>query len=170
MRIFYPAIAVALLSLVLPLQAKTILFPQDDPVFTMKIPDSWKMEIDKDGDVSCDSGEHIGLQFRLNKLGQRYAQAKESLPELGKVFVKSAKLTEVETKEMGDSTNKQGVKGTVYVVKGKSSGRLLTAELLVVEPKPGASAYFILFSGLAEALQAHKEDIGTIIDSIKPVD
>jgi hypothetical protein len=40
----------------------------------------------------------------------------------------------------------------------------------VVEPKSGANAYFILFSGLAEALQAHKDEIGTIIDSIKPVD
>jgi hypothetical protein len=146
------------------------MFPQDDPVFTVKIPDSWKMEVDKDGDVSCDSGEHIGLQFRLNKLNQRFAQAKEALPELGKVFSKSAKLTEIETQELGDDTNKNGVKGTIYVVKGKSSGRLLTAELLVVEPKSGANAYFILFSGLAEALQAHKDEIGTIIDSIKPVD
>ncbi len=146
------------------------MFPQDDPAFTMKIPDAWKMEVDKDGDVSCDSGEHIGVQFRLNKLNLRFAQAKESLPELGKVFAKSAKLTEVETKELGDDTNKNGVKGTIYIVKGKSSGRLLTAELLVVEPKTGANAYFILFSGLAEALDAHKDDIGAIVDSIKSVD
>ena len=128
------------------------------------------MEVDKDGDLSCDSGEHIGVQFRLNRLNQSFAKAKESLPELGKVFVKSAKLEEVETKEMGDSTNKNGVKGTIYVVKGKSSGRHLTAELLVVEPQPGKSSYFILFSGLAEALQTHKDEIGAIIDSIKPVD
>jgi hypothetical protein len=170
MRICYPAIAAVLLSLIHPLEAKTILFPENDPAFTIKIPDGWKMEVDKDGDVSCDTGEHIGVQFRLNQLNQRFAQAKESLPGLGKVFAKSAKLTEIETKEMGDSTNKNGVKGTIYVVKGKSSGRLLTAELLVIEPKAGKSAYFILFSGLAEALQSHKDDIGAIIDSIKPVD
>lgn len=164
------AVATFLCLLALPLEAKTIKFPADDPAFTIKVPDDWAMEVDKDGDLACKSPEHVGLRFNLNKLGQRFAQAKESLPELGKVFAKSAKLTEIETKELGNDTNKNGVKGTIYVVKGKSSGRLLVAELLAIEPKHGENAYFILFSGVAEAMEAHKEDIGSIVDSIKTID
>jgi len=170
MRKFFPAIAVILLGLVLPVQAKTIKFPADDPAFTFKLPDDWTMEVDKDGDLICKSGEHIGLRFNVNQLHQKFAQAKASLPELGQVFAKSAKLEEVETQEMGNSTNKNGVKGTIYVVKGKTSGRHLMAELLAIEPKPGENAYFILFSGVLEALQTHKEDIGAIVDSIKAVE
>jgi hypothetical protein len=79
-------------------------------------------------------------------------------------------MTEVETKDLGDDTNKQGVKGTIYVVKGKSSGQGITAELLAIEPKADAKAFFIMFSGLAAAMQKHGDDIGAIIDSIKTVE
>ena len=170
MRITFPAIAAGvLLSLILPLEAKTIKFPEKDPVFQFTLPNDWTMEVDKDGDLACKSQEHIGLRLNLNQMNKTFAQVKESLPDLGKVFAKSAKLTEVETKELGDERNKNGVKGTIYVVKGKSSGRLLMAELLAIEPKPGDDAYFLLFSGIAEAFEAHKDDLGAIIDSIKPI-
>ena len=168
MKIAYSIIAACLfVGLTLPLEAKRIKFPEDNPDFVFTLPDDWTMEADKDGDLVCKSQEHIGLRFNLNRMNQTFAQVKESLPELGRVFAKSAKLTEIETKQMGDDTNKNGVKGTIYVVKGKSSGRLLMAELLAIEPKPGGNAYFILFSGIAEAFQAHKDDVGAIVDSIK---
>jgi hypothetical protein len=170
MKISYAAIAAFLfVGVTLSLEAKSIKFPEDDPVFKFKLPDGWTSEVDKDGDLICKSQDNPSVTLNVNKMNQTFAQVKESLPDLGKTFSKAAKMTGVETKDLGDDTNKNGVKGTIYLVKGKSSGQDITAELLAVEPKEGASAYFIMFSGLASALQKHGDDVGAIIDSIKPV-
>lgn len=171
MKIAYCTIAAFLfVSLTHPLEAKRIKFPEEDSQFSFKLPDGWTMEADKDGDLVCKSGDSPGITLNVNKMNQSFAQVKESLPELGKTFSKAAKMTGVESKDLGDDTNKNGVKGTIYVVKGKSSGQPITAELLAIEPKAGEHAYFIMFSGLADAMQKHGEDIGAIIDSIKTVD
>ena len=164
------AIAACLfVTAILPLQAKTIKFPADDPEFSFKLPDGWTMEADKDGDLVCKSGDAPALTLNVNKMNQNFAKVKEQLPVLGKTFTKAAEMKNVETKDLGDDTNKNGVKGSIYVVKGKSSGQGIVAELLAIEPKDGGDAYFFMFSGLATAMTAHTDDIGTIIDSIKPV-
>jgi hypothetical protein len=171
MKLRYAALAASLfVSLILPLEAKSVKFPEDDPVFKFKLPEGWTMEADKDGDLVCKSGDKPGLTVNINKMNQTFAQVKESLPDLGKTFSKAAKMTGVETKDLGDDNNKNGVKGTIYLVKGKSSGQEITAELLAIEPKEGENAYFIMFSGLATAMQKHAEDIGALIDSIKTVE
>lgn len=171
MQIRFLTLALGLLfGLTLSAEAKIIKFPESDPVFEFKLPGDWTMETDKDGDLICKSSERIGVTLNVNKMNQTFAQVKESLPELGKIFSKSAKMTEIETKDRGDATNKNKVKGSIYVVKGKSSGRRLTAELLAIEPQEGANAYFIMFSGLAEALEKRGEDLGAIIDSIRPIE
>ena len=164
MKLRYAALAASLfVTLALPLEAKSVKFPEDDPVFKFKLPEGWTMEADKDGDLVCKSGDKPGLTLNINKM-------KESLPDLGKTFSKAAKMTGVETKDLGDDTNKNGVKGTIYLVKGKSSGQEITAELLAIEPKEGGNAFFIMFSGLATAMQKHAEDIGALIDSIKTIE
>jgi len=171
MKLRYAALAASLfVSLVLPLEAKTVKFPEDEPVFKFKLPEGWTMEADKDGDLVCKSADKPGVTLNVNKMNQTFDQVKNSLPDLGKTFTKAAKMTEVETKDLGDDTNKEGVKGTIYLVKGVSSGRNLTAELLAIEPKPDKNAFFIMFSGLATAMDKHGEDIAAIVDSIKPVD
>lgn len=171
MRIRPTAIAASLLlSLVVSLAAKSIKFPEDSPAFKFKLPEGWTMEADKDGDLVCKSGDSPGVTLNVNKMNQTFEQVKESLPDLGKTFTKAAKMTGIESKDLGDDTNKNGVKGSIYVVKGKSSGQGITAELLAIEPKEGENAYFIMFSGLATAMQKHGEDIGAIIDSIKTIE
>ena len=171
MKIAYCTIAAFLfVSLTHSLEAKRIKFPEGDSQFSFKLPEGWTTDADKDGDLVCKSGDKPGITLNVNKMNQTFAQVKESLPELGKTFSKAAKMSGVETKDLGDDTNKQGVKGTIYVVKGKSSGQGVTAELLAIEPKSGENAFFIMFSGLAEAMQKHGDDIGAIIDSIKPVE
>lgn len=171
MKIAYSLIAACLfVSLTNSLEAKRIKFPEDEPAFSFKLPEGWTMEADKDGDLVCKSGDSPGITLNVNKMNQTFEQVKESLPDLGKTFSKAAKMTGVESKDLGDDTNKQGVKGTIFVVKGKSSGQGVTAELLAIEPKTGENAFFIMFSGLAVAMQKHGEDIGAIIDSIKPVE
>ena|SRR6476620_4507605 len=171
MKISYAALAASLfVSLILPLEAKSIQFPEDDPVFKFKLPEGWTMETDKDGDLLCKSGDKVPIRLNVNKMNQTFAQVKESLPDLGKTFSKAAKMTEVETKDLGDDTNKNGVKGTIFVVKGKSSGQDLAAELFALEPKEGANAFFLMFSGLASAMQKHGDEIGALIDSIKAVE
>lgn len=170
MKISYAAIAAFLfVSVTLSLEAKSIKFPEDEPVFKFKLPEGWTMEADKDGDLICKSGDSPGVTLNVNKMNQTFGQVKESLPDLGKTFTKAAKMTGIESKDLGDDTNKNNVKGSIFVVKGKSSGQGITAELLAIEPKEGENAYFIMFSGLAAAMQKHGEDIGAIIDSIKPV-
>jgi hypothetical protein len=171
MKIRYAALAASLfISVILPLEAKSIKFPEDDPVFKFKLPEGWTMEADKDGDLICKSGDNPSITVNVNKMNQTFAQVKESLPDLGKTFSKAAKMTGVETKDLGDDTNKNGVKGTIFVVKGTSSGQGITAELLALEPKEGANAFFIMFSGLASAMKKHGDAIGALIDSIKPVE
>jgi hypothetical protein len=171
MKIAYSIIAACLfVSVTLPLEAKRIKFPEENPDFSFKLPEGWTMEADKDGDLVCKSGDSPSITLNVNKMNQTFAEVKESLPDLGKTFSKAAKMTAVETKDLGDDTNKQGVKGTIYVVKGKSSGQGITAELLAIEPKADAKAFFIMFSGLATAMQKHGDDIGAIIDSIKAVE
>lgn len=171
MKLRYAALAASLfVSLVLPLEAKSVKFPEADPAFKFKLPEGWTMEADKDGDLVCKSGDSPGITLNVNKMNQTFDQVKGSLPDLGKTFSKAAKMTGVETKDLGDDTNKNGVKGTIYVVKGKSSGQGITAELLGIEPKEGENAFFIMFSGLASAMQKHGEDIGAIIDSIKAIE
>src|SRR6185503_11456520 len=131
MKLRYAALAASLfVSLVLPLEAKSIKFPEDEPVFKFKLPEGWTMEADKDGDLVCKSGESPGVTLNVNKMNQTFEQVKESLPDLGKTFTKAAKMTGIESKDLGDDTNKNGVKGSIYVVKGKSSGQGITAELL----------------------------------------
>jgi hypothetical protein len=127
------------------------------------------MEADKDGDLVCKSGDSPALTLNVNKMNQSFAKVKEQLPDLGKTFTKAAQMKNVEAKDLGDDTNKNGVKGSIYVVKGKSSGQGITAELLAIEPKDGGDAYFIMFSGLTTAMTGHVDDLGSIIDSIKPV-
>jgi hypothetical protein len=171
MKIRFAALAASLfVSLVLPLEAKSIKFPEDDPVFKFKLPEGWTMTADKDGDLVCKSGDDPGITLNVNQMKETFEDVKKSLPDLGKTFSKAAKMTGIESKDLGDDTNKNGVKGTIYVVKGKSSGQAITAELLAIEPKTGENAYFIMFSGLATAMQKHGEDIGAIIDSIKTVE
>ena len=171
MKIRSVAFAASLfLSVVLSLEAKTVKFPEDDPVFKFKLPDGWTMTVDKDGDLVCKSGDDPGMTLNVNKMNQTFDEVKKSLPDLGKTFSKAAKMTGIETKDLGDDTNKNGVKGTIFLVKGKSSEQGITAELLAIEPKEGANAYFIMFSGLATAMQKHAEDIGAVIDSIKAIE
>jgi hypothetical protein len=171
MKFRIAALAASLfVSVILPLEARSVKFPDEEPVFQFKLPDGWSMTVDKDGDLVCKSGDNPGITLNVNKMNQTFAQVKESLPDLGKTFTKAAKMSGVESKDLGDDTNKNGVKGTIYVVKGKSSGQPITAELLAVEPKDGENAYFIMFSGLATAMQKHGEDIGAIIDSIKAIE
>ncbi|PZR76825.1 MAG: hypothetical protein DLM73_01320 [Chthoniobacterales bacterium] len=170
MKINYTTIAACLfLSAVTALQAKSIKFPEKDPDFSFKLPEGWTVEADKDGDLVCKSGDAQGLTLNVNKMGQTFPQVKEQLPDLAKTFTKAASMKEVESKDLGDDTNKNGVKGTIYVVKGKSSGQGITAELLAIEPKEGGDAYFLMFSGLAVAMQKHGDDIGAIVDSIKVI-
>lgn len=158
MKITYSAIAAGLFfTVILPLEAKTIKFPEEEPVFKFKLPEGWTTEADKDGDLVCKPGDSPAITLNVNKMNQAFAQVKESLPDLGKTFSKAAKMTGIETKDLGDDTNKQGVKGTIYVVKGTSSGQGVTAELLAIEPKTGENAYFIMFSGLAATMQKHGE-------------
>src|SRR3954471_20460032 len=156
-------------SLILPLEAKSIKFPDEEPVFKFKLPEGWSMTVDKDGDLVCKSGDTPGITLNVNKMNQTFEQVKESLPDLGKTFTKAAKMTGIESKDLGEDTNKNGVKGSIFVVKGKSSDQGITAELLAIGPKEGENAYFIMFSGLATAMQKHGEDIGAIIDSIKAI-
>lgn len=171
MRIRSTAIAASLLfSLIFSLEAKSIKFPEEEPVFKFKLPEGWTMEADKDGDLVCKSGDNPSVTLNVNKMNQTFAQVKESLPDLGKTFTKAAKMTGIESKDLGDDTNKNGVKGSIFVVKGKSSGQGITAELLAIEPKEGENAYFVMFSGLATAMQKHGADIGAIIDSIKTIE
>jgi hypothetical protein len=171
MKIRYAALAASIfVSLLVPLEAKSIKFPGDDPVFRFKLPEGWTMEVDKDGDLLCKSGDKPTVTLNVNKMNQTFAKVKESLPGLGRTFTKAAKMTGVETKDLGDDTNKNGVKGTILVVKGKSSGQDLTAELLALEPKEGASAFFFMFSGFASSMQKHGDEIGAIIDSIELVE
>jgi hypothetical protein len=171
MKIRSAALAASLfVSLVPPLEAKSIKFPENDPVFKFKLPEGWTMEADKDGDLVCKSGDDPGVTLNVNKMNETFEAVKKSLPDLGKTFTKAAKMTGIESKDLGDDTNKNGVKGTIYLVKGKSSGQEITAELLAIEPKEGANAYFIMFSGLATAMQKHADDIGALIDSIKTVE
>jgi len=168
MRTRYLTIAVALfLSAISSLQAKTVKFPADEPDFSFKLPDGWTMDADKDGDLVCKSSD--GLTLNVNKMNQTFAKVKEQLPELGKTFAKAAEMKQVETKDLGDDTNKNGVKGSIYVIKGKSSDQGVMAELLAIEPKAGGDAYFFMFSGLATAMSGHGDDIGAIIDSIKAI-
>ena len=154
---------------ILPLEAKTIKFPSDNPEFSFKLPDGWTMTEDKDGDLVCKSGDEPALTLNVNKMNLDFAKVKAQLPELGKTFTKAAEMKNVEAKDLGDDTNKNGVKGSIYVVKGKSSGRLIAAELLAIEPKDGDDAYFMMFSGLSPAMTANADAIGAIVDSIKPI-
>lgn len=172
MKITYATIAAASLffSVILPVEAKRVKFPEEDPAFSFNLPGGWTMEADKDGDLVCKSGDSPGITLNVNKMNQIFVEVKESLPGLGKTFSKAAKMTAVETKDLGDDTNKQGVKGSIYVVKGKSSGQAVTAELLAIEPRKDENAFFIMFSGLADAMSKHGEDIGAIIDSIKAIE
>jgi hypothetical protein len=171
MKIAYCTIAALLfISLTPTLEAKRVKFPEDNPSFSFKLPDGWTMEADKDGDLVCKSGDSAGITMNVNQMKQTFAQVKESLPDLGKTFSKAAKMTGVETKDLGDDTNKQGVKGNIFLVKGKSSGQGVTAELFAIEPKPDENAFFLMFSGLAVSMQKHGDDIGAIIDSIKAVE
>jgi hypothetical protein len=171
MKLAYCTIAAFLfISLTHSLEAKRIKFPEEDSQFSFKLPDGWTMEADKDGDMICKSGDSPGITLNVNKMNQTFAQVKKSLPDLGKTFTKAANMTGIVTKDLGDDTNKQGVKGTIYLVTGKSSGQGVTAELLAIEPKTDENAFFVMFSGLAAAMAKHGDDIGAIIDSIKPVE
>ena len=163
------AIAACLfVSAILPLQAKTIKFPAENPDFSFDLPDGWTMETDKSGDLVCKPGDGA-LILNLNKMNQSFAMVKERLPALGKTFAEVHKMTKVEANDLGDDKNKNGVKESIYLVKGKWSDMDFMAVLRAFDPKDGGAAYFIMFSGLATGMTAHVADMGAIIDSITPV-
>src|ERR1700730_2875210 len=95
-------------SAILPLQAKTIKFPAENPDFSFNLPEGWTMEADKSGDLVCKSRD--GVTLYVSKMNQSFAKVKERLPALGKTFTEVFKMTKVEAKDLGDDKNKNGVK------------------------------------------------------------
>jgi hypothetical protein len=170
MKITHATAIVACLffSAILPLQAKTIKFPAENPDFSFDLPEGWAMEADKSGDLVCKSGDGV-LTLNLSKMNQSFAKVKERLPALGKTFTEVFKMTKVEAKDLGDDKNKKGVKESIYLVKGKWSDMDFVAVLRAFDPKDGGAGYFIMFSGLATGMTAHVDDMGAIIDSITPM-
>jgi hypothetical protein len=167
---FLFCIATGSLFLALPLQAKTVKFPADDPAFSFNLPDGWTTETGPDGRLYCTAGD--GSDFKIGFVaspGVKSADdAKELLPKILKgmsdaMKCEGYKASEVKSGKLGD------LSFVTMEGHGTVSGTEMALNAFIFSLTPGH--YFsIVGAASKEVDNAHDKDMSGIISSIAAVD
>lgn len=168
------ALALTLTAGINPASADTLKVPKEKTEFVMDFPDGWTHQMEKDGTIVClppdkSKGFYILMVLDLPDVHSK-AEVKKQLPVLAKDFAASQKITGVETAEIEDLKNTNGVPFTGFVGSGtdKDGKTPVIVVLHAFEPKKG-KWYVVVTLGSEAADKAYSDDYETITDSIQPL-
>jgi hypothetical protein len=170
MNLLRPVLAGAItLLLAAPLlHAKKVEFPEDDPVFTFTMPDSWTTETGKDGRIYCTAPDGFKIGIVASPGVSDADEAKKLLPGVLKGMADAMKCEKYKTEEA--NTGEMG-KLSLTSMQGqcKSEGTDMVLNALVFSLEPGK--YFTIV-GAAPAIldKAHDKEMNELIKSITAVE
>ena len=169
MKIPLTLVVSLLIATSLSLSAKTIKYPEKDPVFSITLPDGWTAKPDKDGNLDCVAGD--GSKFSFLILAMQHITSdddlKTQLPKLAETMGESAQLKDLKVGEVKEMATANKVKLMGLDAHGQTEGIAMVITLAGFAPTKGN--YFVFMSAeSAEVDKAHGKDMGGIINSISP--
>ena len=169
-RLYFASLAV---SFALPAFADTVKVPADAPVYSLDLPDGWKHEVDKDGDLICTPGDTASGPYELRVIAMPAVHSKDDmksrLSPLAKSMGEATKQTEFEVGDLEDTKNENGVEFTGLRADGKTpEGEDKVTVMHAFEPQK-EKWYVILTVGTEKADTAHDDEYSAIYDSIQPI-
>lgn len=170
MKNFLLLAATLFFATALNLNAKTIKYPEKDPVFSITLPDDWTTKPDKDGNLDCQAGDGSKFSFSIvpSKDVNTEADLKAFLPKLAQGMADGAKMEKTKVGDVGEMTNAKKVKLFGLNANGATSGVDMVITLAAFAPKK--DNYFVIMSvEPSEVDKAHGKMMGEIIDSITPL-
>ncbi len=154
--------AILLIATSAHLEAKTIKYPPNDPLFRVTIPDGWTTTLDKDNSLTCmprNRSKYVSIvpSENVKTKGELKAQLLKTAREAGE----NAKMKDLKLDEVKEMT-----KGTLNLLSinayGTSHGANMVFTLVAFAPKK--DNYFTVIA--LELAAAHDKEIGAIINSI----
>jgi hypothetical protein len=158
--------AVALLSLgISPLAAKEVAFPQQEPRFTIEVPDTWK-PVFREGSLTLLPIPEDGFLIQVN---QQPAAAQELLDKLTERIAAQMQFSEIKLGRESEAETEHDVECAMITSSGKSGG--VDVVVTVVAFTLEDDRHFTIQSaGPAGLNQKHKGVLLGIVDSIKPIE
>ena len=169
-RLFLTSLVV---NIALPAFADTVKVPADAPVYSLNLPDGWKHESDKDGDLICTPADTTSGPYVVRVIAMPAVHSKDDmksrLPALAKSMGETTKQTEFEVGDLEDTKNDNGVEFTGLRADGKTpEGENKVTVLHAFEPQK-EKWFVILTVGTEKADTAHDDEYSAIYDSIQPI-
>jgi hypothetical protein len=150
----------------LGLDAKTVQWPEKNPLFSVTIPDSWTCKLIRDGDLECNADEP-GLGFQvIPKKWEDEEEMKAMLPSIGEKI--GSKLKDMKIGKVQEMTTSGNMKLLRIDVAGTSNGVELTLWLAAF--KTANKPYIMMTGALAKVRPEHQKTIAQILNSIAPVE
>lgn len=148
------------------LAAKTVQWPEKNPLFSVTIPDSWTCKLIRDGDLECNADEP-GLGFQvIPKKWEDEEEMKAMLPSIGEKIGSGLKDKQIgKVQEMTTSGNMKLLR---LDVAGSSNGVELILWLAAF--KTADKPYIMMTGALAKVRPQHEKTIAQILNSIAPVE
>lgn len=157
-----------LVALGFRLEAKTVKYPEKDPVFSLTLPDDWTATPKNDG-LECQAGDGSNYSFLIQSFEVKSDdEVKTNLPKLIQAMADNPDVKEF--KPMGEVLEMAMAKMKLFVANATAStaGTKLIFTAVGFAPKKGT--YFSVVSVEPEAVdRAHDKAMGEIMGSIAPI-
>jgi hypothetical protein len=158
-----------LIATSLSLSAKTFKFPENDPAFSITLPEGWTAVADKDGNLDCQSGDGSKFSFSIidSKNITTDEELKAYLPKLAETMGEGAQLKDLKVGDVKEMTTANKVKLMGLNAHGQAEGVAMVISLAGFAPAKGN--YFVVMAAESvEVDKAHDKDMGGIFNSITP--
>ena len=153
--------AIVLIATCVPLEAKTIRYPQKDPMFRITIPDDWSATLEKDGGLKCIPRNHSKYVSVFPSANfNTKAELRAQLPKIAHDAAEGAAMKDLKlsgVKELSRTLTLLSI--NAY---GTSHGKQMRFTLLALAPKKDNTFTLIAL----EPAAAHDSSIAAIINSI----
>jgi len=152
------------------LSAKAIKYPDQDPAFSITIPDDWTAQPGKDGNLECEAGDGSKFSFSIVPAAEikKEEELKSYLSTLAKTMGDGAEINDLKVGEIKQMTTPNGVKLSGLNANGPSSGVEVVISLAAFAPK-NETYFIIMAAAVADVDKAHDQTMGEIINSITPI-
>lgn len=156
-----------LIALSCSLEAKTVKFPEKDPLFSITLPDDWTTEVIND-DLECKAGDGSGYSFMIQSSDAKSDdEVKANLPKLIQAMADNPAVKDF--KPMEEVVEMAMAKVKLFIANGTAlnNGTKMVFTVVAFAPKKGT--YFNVLTVEPEAVdRAHDKVMGEIMGSIAP--
>ncbi len=155
-------------------RAETFQFPEDDPVFAITLPDSWKTKLDpKAHTLSSQPAPDRACVLTLGEMENvdDLSVARTALPKFAATVAKGVGIKDLQaTQEPLEVKSPRGVRMVMAEFRGTSTAGVKMV-LTTVAFQPGEDADVFILTGAASEEENQKVDQEStaIVESIKPI-